>query len=341
MKIKETFSRIKYAFKIAFDKVLYENSVNFNQILEQKEKKFDKSVAKYQGIIKEIKKNNQSTFEKLRKKAYNEGYFDGEFNYFNYLKEEFSKKTSVDSEDLEHLLFDIELNKEFKKLKNKDYETDFTKRCFKELEKFENYINSLVSYVKDFDKKTIETVKKGICNGLVNYFLVAANLKKFDNYAILDNSYLCKFREKYYRKIITAKSLNRNAEGIIVPTMVLNEYYNWINSVNKNAPRVKKMVKNDIIQLLTNPKLILIPPFKTLEFIKEEVLEKFQEINEDGTVHYHRADLEIYEFYRRFGEQFSNISLLSSDFGLNNEIEQLSKSFRKEHELSIYFNLEH
>lgn len=339
MKIKENWNRFKYAFKLIFNKELYDNSVNFNYLLEEKEKKFDKSVNKYQNIIKEIKKNHQVKSEKLRKKAYNKGYFDSEFNYFNYLKEEFSKKTSVESEDLEHLLFDVELCKEFKKLKNKDYENDFTRQCFKELEKFETNIDSIISYIKDYDQKTIGIVKKGICNGLINYFLVATNLKKFENYAIVDTSYIIKFREKHHRKIITAKSLNINIEGIIVPTTVLKEYYNWIKAVNKNISMIKKVVKEDIIQLLKNPKLIIIPSFNSLDFVNEDVLNKFRDINGDGSIHYHNADLEIYEFYKRFGEQFNNISLLSSDFGLNNEIENLSRSFRKTHELSIYYDI--
>jgi hypothetical protein len=340
MKLKETWNKIKYSIKIVFNKKLYDNSVNFNYLLAKKEEKFDKSVIKYQNIIKEIKKNHQIKSENLRKKAYNSGYFEGEFNFLNYLKEEFTKKTSVEHQNLEQLLFDIELNKEFKKIKNKNYETEFTKKCFKELKKFETHINSLISYIKGFDKKTIDKVRLGIYNGFINYFLLASNIEKFENYAILDTSYISKFRKKYYKKIIRAKSLNSNIDGIIVPTIVLKEHYNWINSVNKNISRIKKIVKGDIIQLLTNPKLILVPSFKSLNFINENVLQKFCDINEDGSIHYHKADIEIYEFYKRFGEQFNNISLLSADFGLNNEIEEIYKTFRKNHKLSIYYDLE-
>ncbi|MDD4353117.1 MAG: hypothetical protein PHN56_01530 [Candidatus Nanoarchaeia archaeon] len=334
MAVKEAFNRIKYAFKLIFNKELYENSINFNQLLDKKEEKFDKSVDKYQKLLAEKSEKFRNKLEETKKESYNKGYFDGEYNYLIYLKEEFSKKTSVKSEDLEHLLFDVDINYEFRGLK-KDYATEFSSRCLKELGRFEDYAKSLSSFIKDFDKQKIELVNAGICNGIINYLLLASNIGSFEKYAILDTSYLSKFREKYYRKIISPKSLNADSEGLIVPIEVVKEYNNIIKSETKNISRIKKIIKEDIIQLLTNPKLILVPPFKSLKFINEKVLEKFTDIRENGEVHFHKADLEIYEFYKRFGEQFDNIYLLSADMGLNNEMIELSKNFRENHNLNI------
>jgi hypothetical protein len=133
---------------------------------------------------------------------------------------------------------------------------------------------------------------------------LASNLKSFDNYSIIDTSFISKFREKHSIRPIIPKILGEESQGLIVPFSVINEYHNTLNSATKNISRIKKIIKSDICQILSTPKLVLVPSFKAQSFACQDWVNAFTDMRDNGDLHVHKADFEICEFYRRFGRQF-------------------------------------
>jgi hypothetical protein len=338
MDFKGFYKRVGYALKIIYNKQLYDNSVNFNYLLSEKENKLISESERHRLIVQDVRKSQQKRCEELAKKSYNQGYFDGEYNYSLYLKDEMKKKTSVEYESLDELIFDAELSRQFKGLKNKNYESEFSKMCLKNIGIFDEIIKPMVSYINDFERKKVEAAYAGACNGLINYFVLASNLKCFDNYSIIDTSFISRFREKYSIKSIVPKLLSEESEGLIVPVSVINEYHNILNSTTKNISRLKKIVKSDICQILSTPKLVLVPSFKAESFACLNWISAFTDMRDNGEIHLHKADFEICEFYRRFGRQFKQINLLSFDFGLNEKMAEISEGFNKN--LSIIYRID-
>ncbi|VVB74660.1 Uncharacterised protein [Candidatus Tiddalikarchaeum anstoanum] len=314
-KFGNKIKQFAYGIRIMFNNEEYHRVLNHDEFLKRKTEKYRQKLQMY------------------KKESFNRGKYEGQDEYKRYINDNFSNLAenlgiTILPGDccLEDVLLKIKEAESFKKLLGKK-ETRYdalTALCMKKMNStFTPYINQLTSYVKEYSPEVVEKVEKGVLNGLINYLSLCCNLVNFDDYALLDTSYISKFRETNSSKALRCDNLHPNIKGMILPVAAIKEYYAMINEYRDI--RIAKRVKSDIIQLLSNPNLMIIPMSKSLEYLDKETVDIFCDEN-NGHKKYHKADLQIISFYKKFGHQFSNLYLLAIDQDLWAEMEKLSKS---------------
>lgn len=323
--------RIKKGLKIILNKDKYFTIKEYENIIREKEKEIMHYKKRNDYLIKTISNNKKKyglKHELVRKKAYTKGCFDGYFSYsFNIRKktERTAKEMGIPEKKcgdyIEEILEKIRNNEE-SVFENPKLLFEENTNSVKKL--FDYYCNKIISCVSEYDKKTKDKVKKGIHTSLINYLLLCTNYKSFNNYGILDTSYLSRYKEINPLRRASPGLLCPGISGLIIPSKIIEEYYDAINYHTDN--RVKRVIKDHITQLFFNNNIILIPEINNC--LDDDILEIFDK---------QYADLQILSFYKKYGDSFNSLKFLVIDMDLEDEVKKESENF-KNHKIEIVNN---
>ncbi|MBN1924026.1 MAG: hypothetical protein JW791_04690 [Nanoarchaeota archaeon] len=318
MTLKDSWNRFKTGIKIAFNKKSFDEFSD----LQKYKLRLEKTERKVQNKIPAIMNFFNDKYSIVADEYYKKGRQDV-INFVNGVcGEGDAKPNRIIIDDLLDKV--DELHAEYDIIKKTASDEDMQKLAKKNATKlFSVEFAQVKSYFKGETKSECDKMLNHVCLCTTNFYLMSRNFFADGTAAIIDTNYVSRVKEFNSGVSLTPKNIEGcSIDRFIIPHSVCTEIRKTLKyDANKELKEFVKSVLEDLL----NPGNIIVPDLNAKKFLPKDLIERFTK--ENGELH--KADLEIIYIYKKFGDQFKTVYLLSDDSDLIEYMKELSEQTHK------------